>query len=142
MSPKPITLEELKAIAGTESRLETKAMLEELMNFYGNRKSALEIVELPIGYQMRVKEDYSEHVKHYATDAMFHKGIMKTLAIVAYKQPIEQSLIIKYRNNTAYEHLKVLLENGFIKKEPKGKTFILTTTSKFLEYFGKEMKKP
>jgi segregation and condensation protein B len=141
MSPKPLTLEELNNIAQTQSRVETKAMMTELMSFYNTRKSALEIVELPVGYQMRVKEDYEDHVQQFAQNSMFSRGIMKTLAFIAYKQPISQSVVVKYRNNKAYDHLKFLLDEGFIKKEPKGRTFVLTTTTKFLEYFGKDFGK-
>jgi len=87
---------------------------------------------------MRVKEEYEDKVSHMATDSMFNRGVMKTLALIAYKQPIEQALVVKYRNNKAYDHLKVLFENGFIKKDPKGRTYILSTTTKFVEYFGKD----
>ncbi len=141
MSPKPLPLEELKAIAEIDSRLQTKALLDELIYFYKTRKTALEIVESPIGYQMRVKEDYEDKVKHFAQDSMFSRGVMKTLALIAYKQPINQSLVVAYRNNKAYDHLKLLLEAGFIKREPKGRTFALTTTTKFIEYFGKDFNK-
>jgi len=141
MSPKPLTLEELNTIANVESRVETKSMLEELIHFYKNRKSSLEIVSSEIGYQMRVKEEYEDEVSHLATDSTFNKGVMKTLALIAYKQPIEQALVVKYRNNKAYDHLKVLFDEGFIKKDPKGRTFTLTTTTKFIEYFGKDFGK-
>jgi segregation and condensation protein B len=141
MSPKPLTLEELHNIAQCTSRLETKAMLQELVNFYNSRKSALEVVELPVGYQMRVKEDYEDYVQHFAQNSMFSRGVMKTLAFIAYKQPVNQSMVVKYRNNKAYDHLKLLLDEGFIKKEPKGRTFVLTTTTKFIEYFGKDFGK-
>jgi len=141
MSPKPVSLDELKEIAEIETRVETKSLMDELMHFYNNRKSALEIVESSIGYQMRVKEEYEDKVSHYAKNSLFNQGTMKTLALIAYKQPIEQSLVIKYRNNKAYDHLKVLFENGFIKKDRKGKTFVLSTTTKFIEYFGKDFNK-
>jgi segregation and condensation protein B len=141
MSSKALTIDELKQIALVESRLETKFLLEELMHFYNNRKSSLEIVSLPVGYQMRVKEKYEDFVSQLATDSLFSKGVMKTLALIAYKQPIEQSLVVKYRNNKAYDHLKILFENGFIKKDPKGRTYTLTTTQKFIEYFGKDFGK-
>ena len=141
MSPKALTIDELKQIALVDSRLETKALVEELIHFYDNRKSSLEIVCLPIGYQMRVKEDYEDYVSHLATDSAFSKGVMKTLALIAYKQPIIQSDVVKYRNNKAYDHLKILFENGFIKKDPKGRTYVLTTTTKFVEYFGKDFGK-
>jgi len=141
MSPKPLTLDELNSIAQNQSRLETKAMMAELINFYSSRKSALEVVELPVGYQMRVKEDYEDYVSHFAQNTMFNRGVMKTLAFIAYKQPISQSVVVKYRNNKAYDHLKLLFDEGMIKKESKGRTFVLTTTSKFIEYFGKDFGK-
>ena len=141
MSPKAMTIDELKAVGNIETRMETKTLMRELMSYYGNKKSALEIVDLPVGYQMRVKDKYEEDVAHLATDSTFSKGVMKTLALIAYKQPIEQALVVKYRNNKAYDHLKILFENGFIKKEPKGRTYTLTTTTKFIEYFGKDFGK-
>jgi len=141
MSPKPLSIEELNSIAKVNSRVETLALIRELMSFYNNRKSALEVVELPVGYQMRVKEEYEDEVAQFAQNSMFSRGVMKTLAFIAYKQPISQSTVVKYRNNKAYDHLKLLLEEGFIKKEPKGRTFVLTTTTKFIEYFGKDFGK-
>ncbi len=141
MSPKPLTLEELNVIAKVESRVETLGMLKELMNFYNSRKSALEIVESAVGYQMRVKEEYEDEVQQFAQNSMFNRGVMKTLALIAYKQPINQSMVVQLRNNKAYDHLKLLLDEGFIKKEPKGRTFVLTTTTKFIEYFGKDFGK-
>jgi len=141
MSPKPLSVEELNTIAKVNSRIETLAMMKELMHFYNSRKSALEIVELPVGYQMRVKEEYEDEVSQFAQNSMFNRGVMKTLALIAYKQPIMQATVVKYRNNKAYDHLKLLLEEGFIKKEPRGRTFTLTTTTKFVEYFGKDFGK-
>lgn len=141
MSPKPLSIEELNSIAKVNSRVETLGMIKELMHFYNNRKSALEIVESPVGYQMRVKEEYEDEVQQFAQNSMFSRGVMKTLAMIAYKQPISQSTVIKYRNNKAYDHLKLLLEQGFIKKEPRGRTFTLSTTTKFIEYFGKDFGK-
>ncbi|MEI7961805.1 MAG: SMC-Scp complex subunit ScpB [archaeon] len=141
MSPKALTLEELNSIAKVNSRVETLSMLKDLMQFYNSRKSALEIVELQIGYQMRVKEEYEDEVSQFAQNSMFNRGVMKTLALIAYKQPIMQATVVKYRNNKAYDHLKVLLDEGFIKKAPRGRSFTLTTTTKFIEYFGKDFGK-
>lgn len=141
MSPKPLSLEELNNIAKVNSRIETLSLMKELMNFYNTRKSALEVVELPVGYQMRVKEEYEDEVAQFAQNSMFSRGVMKTLAFIAYKQPIMQATVVKYRNNKAYDHLKLLLDEGFIKKEPKGRSFTLTTTTKFIEYFGKDFGK-
>ena len=63
---------------------------------------------------------------------------MKTLAFIAYKQPLMQSNLVKVRSNKAYDHLKILEEKGFVSKEPKGRSYMLRTTKKFVEYFGEK----
>jgi segregation and condensation protein B len=94
-----------------------------------------------MGFLMRVKEDYEEKVQHFAQNTLFSRSVMRTLALIAYKQPIAQSKVVAYRNNKAYDHLKLLLDEGMIKKDPRGRTFVLTTTTKFIEYFGKDFGK-
>ena len=88
---------------------------------------------------MGVKPEYDTHVSHMAAAPELHKGIMKTLAFIAYKQPVRQSEVIGFRNSKAYEHIKLLREKGFVRKEKKGITYLLYTTPKFKEYFGGQM---
>ncbi|MCS7106466.1 MAG: SMC-Scp complex subunit ScpB, partial [Candidatus Aenigmarchaeota archaeon] len=69
---------------------------------------------------------------------------MRTLAIVAVKQPIKRSLIVKYQGNKAYGYVESLEKKGLIKTEKAGRTRIITTTPEFEKYFGKsteELKK-
>jgi len=113
-------------------------LLNELIHEYAERDSALEISEDSNGFKMYVREEYEDHVTHLASSPEFHKGIMKTLAYIAFKQPIKQSDVVKYRNVKAYDHIKMLEDRGFISKEKKPPTFILRTTKKFYEYFGKD----
>ncbi|WP_297516318.1 SMC-Scp complex subunit ScpB, partial [Thermococcus sp.] len=63
-------------------------------------------------------------------------GELKTLALIAYLQPIEQSKIIKLRGSQAYEHIKKLIEMGLIYAEPYERTKLLGTTQKFAELYG------
>ena len=86
---------------------------------------------------MTVKPQYETHVSHMAAAPELHKGMMKTLAYIAYKQPVKQAEVINLRNSKAYEHITTLVEKGFVRKEKKGITYILFTTPKFREYFGK-----
>tara|TARA_Y100000310_G_C20682421_1_gene816759 strand:+ start:2833 stop:3234 length:402 start_codon:yes stop_codon:yes gene_type:complete len=113
----------------------------ELMKEFNARDSALEIAESDGLFQMRVKSDLEGHVQDFASENIFNKGTMKTLALIAFKQPIIQSLVIKYRNNKAYDHISHLLEEGFIARERQGRTYVLRTTKKFFEYFGKDFGK-
>ncbi len=137
MSPKALTVEELSKAIRNDSLLETHRLVKELLQEFNSRDSALEIVDLTGSFQMKVREEFEEDVQHLAASSEFNKSIQKTLALIAFKQPIKQSLVIKLRNNKGYEHVKVLHERGLVSKVPYGKTFLLKTTKKFLEQFGK-----
>ena len=69
------------------------------------------------------------------TETEFDKPIISTLAVIAWKQPILQSKIIKIRGNTAYEHLKLLEEKELILRKPHGLTKLVRLAPKFYEYF-------
>src|SRR3989338_6667652 len=116
---------------------ETRVLVNELIHEYEAKDTSLEIRDGAEGVRMGVKEKYDSHVAHMAASPELHKGIMKTLAYIAYRQPVRQAEVVNFRNSKAYEHIKVLKEKGFIRKEKKGITFVLYTTSKFREYFGK-----
>ena len=55
--------------------------------------------------------------------------------MIAYKQPIKQSVVIKIRGNKAYDHIKKFVEIGLINKKRVGHTSELSLTDKFHEYF-------
>lgn len=137
MSPKAVSTEELAKTIGGESLLNTHRLMKEVMLEFNGRDSALEIIDLSGSFQMRVREAYEDAVQHFAAGSDLNKSIQKTLALIAFKQPIKQSLVIKLRNNKGYEHIKVLHDKGLVSKQPFGKTFLLKTTKKFLEQFGK-----
>lgn len=137
MSPKALTIEELAKTIGNDSLLETHRLVKSLLEEFNARDSALEIVDLSGSFQMKVREPFEDSVQHLAAASEFNKSVQKTLALIAFKQPIKQSLVIKLRNNKGYEHIKVLYEKGLISKVAYGRTFLLKTTKKFLEQFGK-----
>ncbi len=135
MSPKAIPLEEL-AKTINKGPLSAKEKIDAFVQEFNARDSALEIVALENNYHMRVKKEFEPSVKQFATEAEFNKSTQKTLALIAFKQPIKQSLVIKLRNVKGYDHIKTLVEKGLVTKLPSGRTFILKTTKKFLEQFG------
>lgn len=135
MSSKGSSLEELGKMANIPL-LKTREYLPELIEAFNRRDSALEIVEDIGGYRMKVRAPYDEKVSHLAGASELSPGEMKTLAFIAYKQPLIQSQLVQVRSNTAYDHLAILVEKGFVSREPKGRTYLLRTTKKFSEYFG------
>ena len=112
-----------------------KNAIEELKEEYGRKDSAIEILEQGGSYRMHIKPDFIPFVKDLMTETEFDRPTISTLAIIAWKQPILQSRIVKIRGNTAYDHLKFLEEKEFITRKPRGLTKIVKLTPKFYEYF-------
>lgn len=135
MGGKGLSVEELGKISNVPL-LKVREYLPELVDDFNARESALEIVEDAGGYRMRVRSPFDEKVAHLAGVGELNPAEMKTLAFIAYKQPLLQSHLVQVRSNTAYEHLQKLVETGFVSREPRGRTYILRTTKKFSEYFG------
>jgi segregation and condensation protein B len=134
MSGKPVPFSEVVKLAGGMGGV--REALTQLIQEYNDRETSLHIVETSAGFQMKLRPEYHQRMTHYAASLEFSKSVLKTLAFIAYKQPIEQAKLIKYRTNKAYDDIKLLMEEGFISKEPKGRTYILRTTKRFLSYFG------
>ena len=113
-----------------------KELLSKLISNYSSSNKAIEIQSKENMWKMDVKPEYINIVNKLATGSSeFTKAEQETLAIIAYKQPIKQSVLIKIRGNKAYDHIKKLVEQGLINKKKMGHTSELTLTEQFHEYF-------
>jgi segregation and condensation protein B len=114
-----------------------KKILEDLTDKYKN--SGIEIVSNNNLWKMDVPQEYSSMINRLATGSSeFSRAEQETLAIIAYKQPIKQSVIIKIRGNKAYDHVKRFVEMGLINKKKMGHTAELSLTDNFHDYFHVE----
>ncbi len=112
-------------------------LIEKLQEKYEESDSAIEIIEKNDLWKMDVKQEYSGIINKLATgSAEFSKAEQETLAIIAFKQPIKQSVIIRIRGNKAYEHIKKFSDLDLIKKKKMGHTHELTLSSDFYDYFN------
>jgi len=112
-------------------------LIEKLQEKYSKDNSAMEIVEKNGFWKMDVKPEYSGIINKIATGSSeFGSAEKETLAIIAYKQPIKQSVIIKIRGNKAYEHIKKFVELDLVRKKKLGHTHELSLTDEFYDYFN------
>ncbi len=119
------------------SPLIIRESIEKLKEKYEKGDSSIEIVEKGEMWKMDVRQEYSDLVTRLATgNAEFSKAEQGTLALVAYKQPIKQSVVIKIRGNKAYDHLAKFESLGLIKRKKEGHTNILSTSEEFYDYFN------
>jgi segregation and condensation protein B len=111
-----------------------KKILEDLKDKYAD--AGIEIVHKDDLWKMDVSEEFKHMVNRLATGSSeFSKAEQETLAIIAYKHPVKQSVIIKIRGNKAYEHVKKYVEMGLINKKKLGHTAELTLNDSFYDYF-------
>ncbi len=127
---KPLEISELLKVA--EEEIEN-ALLE-LMFDYQTRDGALEIDDED-GYIIQVRAEHLDIVEKLCPVDL-KPAVLKTLTIIALKEPIRQSYLKELRSN-AYEHVAELLEKGLISrtKDKNGRSYNLKTTPKFAEYF-------
>jgi len=112
-------------------------LIEKLKEKYENENSAIEIVSKNGMWKMDVRQEYAYIINKLATgSAEFSKAEQETLAIIAYKQPIKQSVIIKIRGNKAYDHIKKFSDLNLIKKKKFGHTNELSLSDEFYDYFN------
>ena len=114
-----------------------REVLAQLQDDYHKRDSAIRIIEKNGLWKMDVSPEYSDIVNKIATGrSEFSRAEQETLAIIAYKQPIKQSVLVKIRGNKAYDHIKKFHEVGLIRKKKSGHTYELSLSEDFYDYFN------
>ncbi len=112
-----------------------KKLTKELKHDLESRNSPLILVEEANAWKLTVGEKHLELVKNITPHTELDRSMLETLAVIAWKQPVMQSELIKIRTSSAYEHIKQLVEMGFISKIKKGRSFVLKPTGTFFDYF-------
>lgn len=130
-----IGLDELGKLVKVGSPGPLKSALKKLQKEYDDRGSPMMISEDGDGWKMSVREKYLRTVRKITPYMEFSKTLMETLAVVAWKQPIVQSDVIRIRTNKAYDHIAELEKMGFLSKERHGRSYLLKLSQKFYDYF-------
>lgn len=131
---KALKLKEIAEILGSEADETEEAILELIMD-YSSRDSALEIDDED-GYILQLKVEHMDIVEKLCPVEL-KPAVLKTLTVIALKEPIRQSYLKDLRGSNAYEHVQELVEKGLISKnkDKNGRSFNIKTTAKFAEYF-------
>ncbi len=137
MTHEPISARKIGAIFKINPD-KVREIIDELKAKYLNDNHGVYILETESGYQIRVKPEFAPFVRSLTPYKDLGKGMLRVLAMVAYKQPITQSEIVKVIGNRTYEYIKRLEERGLIKTVRSGRTKALVATKEFANYFGLE----
>ncbi len=129
-----VTEEELMQILGLTPK-KLKVQLDELQKEYEQKETALQLVNQNNQWKLTVKDEFLDLVKNIVTKTELDRPTLETLGVIAFHYPILQADVINQRGGHAYEHIKNLVEMGYVMKEKFGRSFKLKLTQKFFEYF-------
>lgn len=131
---KEITTERIASLCSLSAE-EVESIISRLSQEHAQRDNSLQIIRKENGWKLTVKDEFVPLVSTLVSSTELPRSLMETLAVIAWKYPIVQSGIIKLRGSGAYEHMRLLEEEGYIAKEKSGRTFKVKLTPKFFEYF-------
>lgn len=139
-SGSPVSVDDLAETTG-RSPADVRDALQDLREDYDDRTTALEVAPAGEKWTMQVETGYAEQVRDLAPMEVPDK-VLKTLALVAYHQPILQSDLQTMVGSKVYDHVRELSDLGLVRKRRHERTYELRTTDKFPEYFGLDTTDP
>ncbi|MDY6776567.1 MAG: SMC-Scp complex subunit ScpB [Candidatus Nanohaloarchaea archaeon] len=138
LSEDPLDTDELADVMNLGSPGYVQQVVDELKDELEEDSRGLKIVESDEGYELVVKSEFVDDVEHLAPHRDLNEAELRTLALIAYNNPVKQSEIVDIRGNRAYGQVKELEKRGFLKSEKDGRTKVLEVTDRFLDYFDLE----
>ncbi|MCG3179708.1 MAG: Segregation and condensation protein B [Phycisphaerae bacterium] len=141
-SDEPLSHSKLGVLTGA-GRKEVRAAIEALNAAYETGGHSFRVEEIAEGLQMLTLgkfNDLLEQLLAVRRDSKLSQAALETLAVVAYKQPVQRADIEIIRGVACGEVLRSLMEKRLVKivgrAEVLGRPMLYGTTRRFLEVFG------
>lgn len=129
-----VSIEEIAQTTGLEPS-KVKGLLEELGVEYTTRGSAIDVAPVGEKWTMQIRMEYTDRAQAFAPPEI-SRDLLKTVALIAYHQPILQSELADMIGSKVYEHVQALGAMNLIARKASGRSFELATTRYFPEFFG------
>lgn len=134
---KPLDLKTIGSLLNLRSRDKIRSIAHELAQRYIEYNGPLEIIELERGkFVMQLHPRFVPPVQRLSIKPTLTRGPLRTLAYIAYNQPVAQSRVVAVRGSHAYRHIRRLEAHDLILAQKLGKTKILRVTDVFLDQFN------
>ena len=134
---RPLSFDELLRASGTNSKSNTRTVINELVKKTKSVFAAIEITELADGtFVLQLKPRYTPLIRKFAQRPLIPTSALKTLSYITYEQPVTSKRLVQIRGSQVYAHLRSLKQMGFIELENLGRSKTYRTTKKFRSYFG------
>ncbi|MFH1589998.1 MAG: SMC-Scp complex subunit ScpB [archaeon] len=133
-SGRAMSVEDIANLINVDKK-EVRNALKGLKEHYEAAETSLMVMQEGEFWKLSIKEKHVSLVTKIIADTEMNIAVLETLAVIAWKSPVLQSEVVKLRTSNAYEHIKELVDAGFINKEREGRSYRLKIAEKFFEYF-------
>jgi segregation and condensation protein B len=148
----PITIRALSELVGVTVH-DVREAIEDLRLDYFDTGRAFRLEDVAGGVQLltlRAYEPWIRKLRRRQRESRLSPAALETLAVIAYKQPIQKADLEGIRGVNCSPILKTLIDKGLVKVvgrgEGLGRPLLYGTTRRFLESFGigsvKELPQP
>jgi len=140
---RPLSVEEIQETTRLSPKHITDAIDHLMQSYNVDRKdeTSLEIIKAGNKFIMQVKKTFTDKSMMVAKPEI-RTDLLKTLALIAFHQPVKQSNLRHMIGERIYGDVDQLMSMHLVHSEPHGATEVLTTTRLFPEYFGIDSTKP
>lgn len=122
---------------------QAKIILDSIADEYEERDGGIQLLEIAKGYQFVTSARYADQLRRafgLRQRETLTRGMLETLSIVAYKQPIVLAEIDELRGVSSRMMIANLMKRNLVKpvgrKNLPGRPLAYGTTDEFLRYFG------
>ena len=138
----PVNVKDLAAAIEADVKT-ARALIISMMDKYSAERRGIMIVETDNAFQMCTNPLYFDQISSmYKTSAAkpLSQGLLETLAIIAYKQPVTKGQIEDIRGVNADHAVNRLLSLGLVaekgRQDTPGRPILFGTSDTFLRTFG------
>lgn len=122
---------------------QAKIILHSLIDEYEERDGGIQLVEISNGFQFMTNSKYASQLRRclgLKKKESLTRGMLETLSIVAYKQPVTLADIDELRGVSSRMMIANLMKKNLVKPVGRmdlpGRPLTYGTTDEFLRYFG------
>jgi len=139
----PVSINEIKEATGLSKKKVVDAIEGLIQTYNVDRKNetSIEVIKAGDKYTMQVKKRFFDQSVMVAKPEI-QSHHLKTLALIAFHQPVKQSNLRRMIGPKVYDHVDELSDMKLVNAKKHGSTEMLTTTKLFPEYFGIDSTNP
>ncbi|HVL87314.1 MAG TPA: SMC-Scp complex subunit ScpB [Candidatus Thermoplasmatota archaeon] len=131
---RPLAVDEISETTGVPKD-DVRRALKRLHEEFAREDTALEVGRAGDKWAMQLKARWAPHAAKLAPMEIPNR-VLKTLALIAYHQPLLQSELKDMIGTKVYDHVGELVARGLVLARDQGVSKLLTTSPAFPEYFG------